>query len=525
MDDLTRQGLVELAENDAVGRLWRRDRTLWPEMGDLDALGWLEYPDAGLGRLDGLLNLHDSARRQGISDAVLLGMGGSSLAAAVFASLYEPTTGIRFRVLDSTVPDQVEAVRAQLAPQRTLFVTASKSGTTTEVWALLDYFRAWLERAGIASPLSRFAAISDPGSPLVEFAAAQGMTTYIPGDPRVGGRFSAFTPFGLIAPAMLGQDLRAISAAGESGRRACGPGVDPSANPAARLAALLTGQARGGRDKLTLLHSPKLARLGLWIEQLVAESLGKDGRGIVPVCGEPPLPDHYGPDRFFCYLRLAGDQNRATDALADQLAERGFVLQRRQIPGVASVPGEMFVWMFAVALAGAALGINAFDQPDVQSAKDKTAELLAGLADGRAPAALPAGGFSDWVDRLQTGGYAALLSYYPETPEYDRAIAILTGNLGRRGIAVTSAYGPRYLHSTGQLHKGGPRNGGFLCLAPGMPPDEEPLAGRAYGLGKLAHAQAAGDLARLTELGLNVAGVDLGDDPVAGLDQLADRLD
>lgn len=524
MDDLTRQGLAELAETDAVGRLWRRDRTLWPGMGDLDALGWLDYPEAGLGRLDGLLNLHDSFRQKGFSDAVLLGMGGSSLAAGVFASLYRPATGIRFQVLDSTVPGQVEAVQGDLQPQRTLLVAASKSGTTTEVWTLLDHFRAWLGSAGIASPLSRFAAISDPGSPLVEFAATQGMATYIPGDPRVGGRFSAFTPFGLIAPAMLGQNLRSISAAGESGRRACGPGVDLAANPAARLAALLAGQARGGRDKLTLLLSPRLARLGLWIEQLVAESLGKGGRGIVPVCGEPPLPEHYGPDRFFCYLRLAGDRNQATDSLADQLEGRGFALQRRQVPDVASVPGEMFVWMFAVALAGAAMAINAFDQPDVQSAKDKTADLLASLAEGRELAALPAGGFSEWLERLQPGGYAALLSYYPETPEYDRAIAGLAGKLGRRGIAVTSAYGPRYLHSTGQLHKGGPGNGSFLFLAPGTPPDEEPLTGREYGLGKLAHAQAGGDLARLTELELNVAGLDLGDDPVAGLDRLAGQL-
>ena len=325
MDELIRQGLAALADDDAVGRLWRRDRTLWPGTGELDALGWLDYPAAGLGRLDGLLNLHDSARRRGITQVVLLGMGGSSLAASVFTSLYEPATGIRFRVLDSTVPDQVEATAAELTPRRTFFLTASKSGTTTEVWSLLQYFRGWLERAGIASPLSHFAAISDPGSPLAEFAATRGMATYLPGDPRVGGRFAAFTPFGLIAPAMLGQDLRSLSACGELGRRACGPGVELGANPGARLAALLAGQARDGRDKLTLLLSPRLARLGLWIEQLVAESLGKDGRGIVPVCGEPLLTArHYGPDRFFCYLRLAGDRNEPTDRLAGRLEELGW---------------------------------------------------------------------------------------------------------------------------------------------------------------------------------------------------------
>jgi hypothetical protein len=493
-------------------------------MGELDALGWLDYPGAGLGRLDGMLNLRDSARRQGISHAVLLGMGGSSLAAAVFASLYRSLTGMSFRVLDSTVPDQVEAVQAELPPQRTLFVAASKSGSTTEVWSLMEHFRAWLESARIASPLARFAAISDPGSPLTGFASTSGMATYIPGDPRVGGRYSAFTPFGLIAPAMLGQDLRSIIAAGESGRRACGPGADPATNPAVRLAALLAGQALGGRDKLTLLLSPRLARLGLWIEQLVAESLGKDGRGLVPVCGEPPQVEHYGSDRFFCYVRLAGDQNQATDSLADQLEERGFALQRRPVPDISDIPGEMYVWMFAVALAGAALEINVFDQPDVQSAKDKTGDLLAGLTKGNQLAPLPAGDFADWVDGLRPGGYVGLLSYYPETSEYDRAVAGLAAMLVRRGIAVTSAYGPRYLHSTGQLHKGGPRTGSFLFLAPGQPPCEEPLDGRCYGLGALAHAQAGGDMARLAELNLNVTGVDLGIDPVAGLNRLAGQL-
>lgn len=525
MDDLTRRGLAALAESGAVGRLWRRDRSLWPGLGDLDALGWLEYPGAGLGRLDGLLNLHDSVRRGGVTQAVLIGMGGSSLAAAVFASLYEPADGIGFRVIDSTVPGQVRALAGGLDPQRTLFLAASKSGTTTEVWSLLDYFRAWLENAGIADPLARFAAISDPGSPLLEYAVDKGMATYLPGDPRVGGRYSALTPFGLIAPAMLGQDLRAISAAGESGRRACGPGVELAENPAARLAALLAGQAGAGRDKLTLFISPRLARLGLWIEQLVAESLGKDGRGIVPVSGEPPLdPEHYGPDRFFCYLRLDGDRNRATDRLATQLQERGFALQSRRLGDVDAVAGEMFIWMFAVALAGAALEINPFDQPDVQAAKDKTAALLAGLAEGRELAELPAGDFAGWTDRLQPGGYAALLSYYPETPEYDRAVANLAGRLGRRGIAVTAAYGPRYLHSTGQLHKGGPRNGSFLFLAPARPRAEASAPGRGFSLETLAHAQASGDLARLAELDLNVAGADLGADPAAGLNELAQQL-
>ena len=525
MDELTRQGFAALAEADAVNRLWRRDRTLWPGLGDLDALGWLDYPGAGLGRLDGLENLHDTARLGGVSNAVLLGMGGSSLAAAVFASLHEPATGICFRVLDSTVPGQVALIESDLDPEKTLFVTASKSGTTNEVWALLEHFRAWLESAGSARPLASFAAISDPGSPLIEFAAAEGMLTYLPGDPRVGGRFSAFTPFGLIAPALLGRDLRAISASGEAARRACGPNVDPSANPGARLAALLAGQAQGGRDKLTLLLSPRLGRLGMWIEQLVAESLGKERRGIVPVSGEPLLdPDHYGPDRFFCYLRLSGDHNAPTDALAAQLEASGVPLQTRPIADAAAVPAEMFVWMFGVALAGAALELNAFDQPDVQAAKDKTSALLDDLSGGGEIEPLPQGDPAEWAGRLAPQGYVALLSYYPESPDYDAALAELAAALGRRGVAVTSAYGPRYLHSTGQLHKGGPGNGNFLFLAPARAAAGDRLAGRRYGLGTLAHAQASGDLARLLELGRNAAAIDLGADPARQLKTLAGQL-
>ena len=525
MDELTRQELAAAAEADLAGRIWRRDRSLWPGLGDLDALGWLDYPGAGLGRLDGLQNLFESARLRGFSRAVLLGMGGSSLAAEVFASLFEPMGGIDFRVLDSTVPDQVAGVGDAARLRDTLFVAASKSGTTTEVWSLLEHFRDRLESAGATAPTAQFAVISDPGSPLIEYAAAQGFLTYLIGDPRVGGRFSAFTPFGLIAPALLGLDLRAISAAGERGRRACGPRIAPAANPGAVLGALLAGQYRAGRDKLTLLLSPRLARLGLWIEQLVAESLGKGGEGILPVTGEPLLaPEDYGPDRYFCYLRLVGDANDSNDRLAEQLGSAGYVVQRRDLADVASVAGEMFVWMFGVALAGAVLGINAFDQPDVQAAKDKTSALLAALADGREPSPMPSGDLAAWAGSITPRGYAALLSYYPESAAYDAALARLRRRLARRGVAVTAAYGPRYLHSTGQLHKGGPRNGSFLFLAPADPPREKPLAGRRYGLGALAHAQARGDLERLRELGLNVAAVDLGADPVAGLTALADRL-
>ncbi len=525
MDELIHQGLAAVVEADAVARIWRRDRSLWPGLKDLNALGWLDYPAAGLGRLDGMQNLFESARRRGISQAVLLGMGGSSLAAEVFASLFEPKGGIRFRVLDSTVPGQVAAVDRDLRLRQTLFLTASKSGTTTEVWSLLEHFRARLESAGVAAPFSHFAAISDPGSPLIKYAAAHGFVTYLPGDPRVGGRYSAFTAFGMIAPALLGLDLRAVSAAGERGRRACGPRIALTENPGALLGALLAGQSQAGRDKLTLLLSPRLARLGLWIEQLVAESLGKEGRGILPVIDEPALaPEHYGTDRFFCYLRLAGDANGESDRLAGKLETAGFAVHRRDLADVSAVLGELFIWMFAVALAGAVLGINAFDQPDVQAAKDKTSDVLKALADDREPPALPAGDLADWVEGISARGYAALLSYYPESPAYAAAVSRIRAALGLRGIAATAAYGPRYLHSTGQLHKGGPHNGSFLFLAPANPPRESRLAGRHYGLGTLAHAQAYGDLQRLRELGLNVAGIDLGAEPAARFNELADDL-
>ncbi len=500
---------AQIAEQNLIARIWDQCPGLWRSQDAVESvLGWLGYPDAGRGRLDGLLSLADRSRHRGFKHAVLLGMGGSSLAADVFRSLLgDRASGLQFHVLDSTVPDQVGVLEEKIDLAQTLFVAASKSGTTTEVWALVDHFHRRLHQSGVVDPWSQFAAISDPGSKLAQFAIEHGFSVYLPGDPRVGGRFSAFTAFGLISPALMGADLTSIISAAESARRACGPRTDPAANPAAKLATLLAAGQLAGRDKFTLICSPRLARLGLWIEQLVAESLGKRGIGILPISNEPVQPaGAYRANRVFCQLRLQGDDNVDADRLVQDLHAQGTFVERRDLTDELAIAGEMYVWMMAIALTGCLIRVNPFDQPDVQRAKDTTAALLASLTQG---SELPSSGqtsFSDWLGRLDPDGYAAILAYSSESVDTDRALAELAQFLLARGAgAVTSGYGPRYLHSTGQLHKGGPGNGSFLYLLPAPAGREESLPDRRFGLATLARAQAVGDSQTLAGLGRNVA--------------------
>lgn len=519
---------AQIAEQNLIARIWARSPGLWRSRGPVESvLGWLGYPDTGRGRLDGLLSLADRTHHRGLKHAVLLGMGGSSLAADVFRSLLgNKASGFQFHVLDSTVPDQVRVLEKKIDLAQTLFVAASKSGTTTEVWALVDHFHHRLRQSGVADPWSRFAAISDPGSKLAQFAIEHRFSAYLPGDPRVGGRFSAFTAFGLISPALMRVELTSIISAAESARRACGPRTDVADNPAAKLAALLAASQFIGCDKLTLICSPRLARLGLWIEQLVAESLGKQGIGILPISNEPVQPvGAYRANRVFCQLRLQGDDNADSDRLVRDLHAQGTLVERRDLAEELAIAGEMYVWMMAIALTGSLIGVNPFDQPDVQRAKDTTTALLAGLTQG---SELPSSGqtsFSDWLGRLDPDGYAAILAYSSESVDTDRALAELAQFLLARGAgAVTSGYGPRYLHSTGQMHKGGPGNGSFLYLLPTPAGREESLPDRRFGLAALARAQAVGDSQTLAGLGRNVACVEFIDDPRLAVSNLVENF-
>lgn len=526
-------------------RLWAKDPTLWapdgppfpPELED--RLGWLDLPEAAA---EVLAAFAEEVRRDGLRRLVLLGMGGSSLAPEVFSGVLGPRSGYpELTVLDSTHPDAVRAVRRDLdatgGPERTLFLVASKSGTTVETLSLFRYF--WAEvAAATPEPGRRFAAVTDPGTPLADLAAERGFRRVFLAPPDVGGRYSALSVFGLVPAAVTGLDTGRLGAraGGELRDRLRAPAPE---NPGLRLAAVLAEVAReAGRDKLTFLTSPALAPLPAWIEQLVAESLGKDGRGLVPVADEPVLaPDAYGPDRSFVSLEVGpgggGERDRHLAEALEALPAAGHPVARIVLPDRHDLGGAMLLWEVATAAAGAALGVQPFDQPDVELAKRRAKEAMAGEGgEGESIDEVPAHdaerlreAVARWLGdagtlRGQDGDerrYVALQAFLPSAPEIDhdlRELRLLAAD--RRGLATTAGYGPRFLHSTGQLHKGGPASGLFLQIVD-TPAEDLPVPEAGHGFGDLIRAQGMGDYRALVEAGRRVLRVQLGRDRANGL--------
>lgn len=525
----------ELLAADAVGRLLAKDATLWSDRPAVReqiaaSLGWLDVVGPMAARWPELVDFAAALRRDGFTDAVVLGMGGSSLIALVWAGvLGTGPGGLRLHVLDSTEPETVRSLADRLSPERTLFVVASKSGTTTEPVAFQQYFRDRVERAGL-NPAERFCAITDPDTPLaVEATRARWRRVFL-NPPDIGGRYSALSLFGLVPAALLGLDGgalldRARALRGELERR-------DADNPALALAAVLGAATRAGRDKCTLVVSPRLAPFALWLEQLLAESTGKDGTGIIPVY-EPALGpgDSYGRDRLFVVVRLADDPTPALPLGAPAVT---FVLDRPEALGA-----ECLRWEAAVALAGRLLGINPFDQPNVQESKDNTRAVLDAYArTGRLemPEGAPALAASSpvlapvldqWLVDLGPREYLAVMAYLPYTAAVDDALRALQAALrDRTGRAVTVGYGPRFLHSTGQLFKGGPQVGRFLQIL-ADPNRIEPVAvpGAEYTFNVLVTAQAYGDRRALLARRRPLVTVDVGDDPAAGLARIRRALD
>lgn len=501
--ELVRHELEQLHRQDAVAALWRRDPGLWvaPSPGGTpaaEATGWLDLP----GRIDGLraelTAFADAARADGFTDVVLLGMGGSSLGPLVLGSVFGTATGyLRLHVLDSTVPGQVTAVRDRVNPGRTMFLVSSKSGTTIEPLTLMNYFRWWLEVAGVEHPDASFVAVTDPGTPLESLARERGFRHVFNTPEDVGGRFSVLSRFGLLPAALTGVDLARLTRSAVRMAEACGPGVAPDKNPGATLGATLGGLAAAGRDKVTIISSPELASLGLWIEQLLAESTGKNGRGLVPIAGEPFYDAaEYRDDRDFVYVRLAGDENSRTDAHADALERAGQPVTRLEMNDRHDLGAEFFRWEFAVALAARAISVYPFDQPDVESAKELTRNLLSS-AGGGSKSITGSGSGVDLIRQAGPGDYIAILGYIPASRDVENAISDLRAAITRTtGAATTFGYGPRYLHSTGQLHKGGPSSVIGLALAAG---NEDALAapGAQHGFESLFVAQLSGDVEAL----------------------------
>jgi glucose-6-phosphate isomerase len=499
----------QLRSQRLVSRLWARDPAPFLGTGaSPDAirqrLGWLAAPAAALAVIPRLTGFADLADADGLTDVVLLGMGGSSLGAEVLRDVPGLRRGTRrFTVLDTTDESAILEVTGSLVPDRTLVVVASKSGTTTEVEALEEWFWQVISRARGANAGRHFVAITDPGTPLVDLATERGYRDTFLNAPDIGGRYSVLSLFGLVPAALIGRDLDALVASASAMASRCRADTDD--NEALSLGAFMAACASSGRDKLTLLLPPELAPLGAWIEQLVAESTGKDGRGILPVVDEPAGEAAvYGDDRMFVVI---GDRNRWSDIVGSapvfQIAA----------PGPGDLGGEFFRWEFATAITGAALGINPFDEPNVKEAKARTAAQLESRRTRGAFSLTPPFEKRDGVairshdrpDGLGTSGqYLAILDYVPANQERASRIAAVRSRIrSRTRFATTYGIGPRYLHSTGQFHKGGPNRGIFVILT-ADDATETPVPGKDYSFSVLKHAQALGDFDALAAAGRRV---------------------
>jgi transaldolase/glucose-6-phosphate isomerase len=473
----------QAAEDDVVHRIWHRDGTLWAPAGTpevTDRLGWLDISEKMLEHVDDLEAFAADVRAAGLTDAVLLGMGGSSLAPEVFR---RSTSGhaMHLHVLDSTHPDQIQATIDRLDLDKTLFIVSSKSGGTIET---MSQFKLFHDRIPDGS---HFVAVTDPGTSLAKLGAEHGFRRVFENDPDIGGRYSALSFFGLVPAVLLGVDIRAVLEAAEVAVHNC---QLKDANSGLWLGIALGELARNGRDKLTFVVDGPLTAFGLWAEQLVAESTGKHGRGILPIADEPPVDaSAYGPDRVFVHI-AAGDSANAAHIAA--LRKAGHPTITVNAEGPTDLGRIFFYSEFATAVAGWVLEINPFDQPNVQEAKDNTAKVLTEGAPG-----LDAGSLDDMLSGLGSPRYVAILGYLPYSDETDAAVARFRARLiEEHGVATTFGYGPRYLHSTGQFHKGGPSVGAFIELVD-EPSTDLPVPGEPYTFAQLIRAQADGDLQTL----------------------------
>jgi transaldolase/glucose-6-phosphate isomerase len=508
-------------------RLWAGDARVWTGADEARWLGWLDIVEAQRRRIGELQALGDALAREGFSHAVLLGMGGSSLGPEVLAETFGPQRGRPpLLVLDSTDPAQIRAVEETIDPARTLFIVSSKSGTTLEPNILAAYFRSRAKGG------SRFVAVTDPGSALEQLARREGYRHIAHGVPSIGGRYSVLSDFGMVPAAAMGLDIDKLLAAAQRMVRSCSRHVPPAENPGVRLGMLMGLAAREGRDKLTILASPGLASFGAWLEQLVAESTGKQGRGIVPVDAEPlGAPQVYGNDRLFAVLCLAGESAPNTD----ELERAGHPVVRITVADRYHLGQEFFRWEIATAVAGAVIGIDPFDQPDVEASKVKARELTdAYERQGELPADKPlplrvddealGERLAAHLDRLQPGDYFALLAYLERSPRNRERLQEMRRTVrDAKRVATCLGFGPRFLHSTGQAYKGGPNSGVFLQITCDEAADL-PVPGHQYSFGVVKAAQARGDLAVLAERGRRALRVHLGAEVQAGLAKLAEAM-
>lgn len=541
-----KEAVATLEAKSAARRMWDVDPTLWTDdpAGQAEIkirLGWLNLPETSRAAIADINAFAETVRAEGIQNILLIGMGGSSLGPEVFSLVFDPLPpfsqkkggaggGSRFAILDSTDPGQVAATAARFTPETTLYIVASKSGGTAEVMAGFDYFyhlatQKFGEKAG-----SRFIAVTDPGTSLEKLAKERGFRKIFNADPMVGGRYSALTHFGLVPAGLMGIDLEKFLASAEKMMKQCAAEVPAARNPGLVLGAAMGGCALAGHDKLTILADEQLASVGSWLEQLIAESSGKLGKGIVVVDGEPRYEADsaaYGPDRLFAYLRFDG----ALDAFAAALRAAGHPVLTFSLTDPYDLGGEIFRWEVATAMACALLEVNPFDQPDVQIAKDIA---RAKIAEFRANGALSAGTFissevpefaavlNDFLSKTNPGDYVALNAYLPRNPELDALLQSLRAAVTKKtGLPTTLGFGPRFLHSTGQLHKGGADNGVFLQITSDPEADFD-IPGQGLTFGTLERGQALGDYEALETRGRRILRIHLPRPEVAS--RIAEKL-
>ena len=522
--------LADLNQRDVIGRTWRKDHTVWkPDPTEItNRLGWLTVTDLMSDQVPVLQAFADEIRTAGYRHVVLLGMGGSSLGPEVLRQTFGSAEGYpELIVLDSTVPSWVLAVAEAIDPARTLFLVSSKSGSTVEPNTFYAYFRSLVEEAvGKQQAGRNFVGITDPGTSLEKLGREHQFRKVFSNPPDIGGRYSVLSYFGLVPAALTGVDVAELLYRADCMREGCDASVPAHDNPGAWLGAVMGTLARQGRDKLTLVTSPAISGFGLWVEQLIAESTGKEDKGIVPIAAEPIAgTGSYGDDRLFVHLRLEGDDNSDTDEAIARIQSSGQPVVRLDLQDKYDLGAEFYRWEFATAVAGAVLGIHPFDQPNVQGAKDMTDRVLKqNRTSGALPDTGPGGSLQELLSEVRPGDYLAIMAYLRQTPEVGRALEVLRRNVTERyGIATTLGYGPRFLHSTGELHKGGPTSGMFLQLTTSHQEDVA-VPGEPYTFGTLADAQALGDMEALRASGRRAARVRLGADGVSDILRAANGL-
>jgi transaldolase/glucose-6-phosphate isomerase len=540
--------LKEAQQAGVIRRIREKDGSLWKKEPAhqkiiTNSLGWLTVAGEMLGVADELRAFAETIRGSNeFRHAMVCGMGGSSLCPEVLRQTFGPQQDYpELLVLDSTDPDVISGFEKQIDIERTLFIIASKSGTTTEPNAFHKYWYYKVEQK-TATPGRAFIAITDPGSQMADTTRAEGFRRVFLNQPDIGGRYSALSYFGMVPAALMGLDITELLRRADAFSQKCVAEVVDE-NPAALLGATMAECARAGRDKLTIITDQEISALGLWIEQLVAESTGKEGQGIVPVVGEPlGEVSVYGNDRLFVSITIGTPDAESMKRLK-ALESAGHPVVYRTLADVYDLGAEFFLWEMATAFAGWRLRINPFDQPNVQESKDATKALLeefvkegalqeeAAIASDDVLTIYAAGQGSvagdsvadvlrEHLSKIKTGDYLALLAYVEETPEIEGALQSLRISL-RDGVgcATTTGYGPRFLHSTGQLHKGGPDSGVFIQLTAPDKTDLE-VPGAPYTFSILKQAQAQGDFQSLVSHGRRAIRVDLGADVLAGLSRL-----